>query len=337
MTYEDRIAVFEKVGKSLAAIDGADFDALAFKVRNENPWFIPANVRMAIDGIVKMLSPEDLHRWAEAYDVVEVAHPKRVGVVMAGNIPLVGFHDLFCVLVSGHVAVIKPSSKDQVLTLFMIDLILKTEPRFAEYIVLAQQLKDIDAVIATGSDNSSRYFEYYFGKYPHIIRKNRTSCAVLSGFEQPEDLQLLGKDVFSYFGLGCRNVSKLYVPKGYEFPLLLDQWSSYGDVIMHHKYTNNYDYQKSILLVNREPFLDNGFVLLQESEKLVSPISVLYYEYYEHYEDLTRKAEVNHDKIQCIIGKMKPATILFGQAQMPGLKDYADNVDTMQFLLSLTN
>jgi hypothetical protein len=254
---------------------------------------------------------------------------------MAGNIPLVGFHDFLCALISGNNVQIKLSSKDSKLIKYLVGYIERIEPSFQGRITFKERLEGFDAIIATGSDNSARYFEYYFGKYPNIIRKNRTSCAILTDAESDQEIANLGIDIFSYFGLGCRNVSKLYVPTDYDFINLLSRLESFKEIIHHHKYCNNYDYQKSILLVNGVQHLDNGFLLLQENEKLVSPISVLYYERYVDESDLRNKLKVNAEKIQCIVGKVKPAEIPFGQAQYPNVWDYADQIDTLKFLSEL--
>jgi hypothetical protein len=334
MNLTDRIAAFEKLGKYINAIDEAEFNEIALTARNENSWFTEKSVKQSLAGIIKFLDAEKLTIWTSKYDFSELK-PKTVAVVMAGNIPLVGFHDFLCVLISGHRIKIKLSSKDTFLTKLIIHKLIELEPRFSNFISFAEQLKDFDAVIATGSDNSGRYFEYYFKKYPHIIRKNRTSCAILTGFESDEELSTLGKDVFSYFGLGCRNVSKIYVPKEFDFPKMLKSWEGYQDIMIHHKYHNNYDYQKSILLVNRVPFLESECVLMQESTKLVSPISVLYYEYYDQWNDVLRRLAEDADKIQCIVGNAKPATVKIGTAQSPELEDYADHIDTLKFLSRL--
>jgi hypothetical protein len=222
-----------------------------------------------------------------------------------------------------------------VLMKHLIDKLIELEPRFEPMISIAERLKDFDVVIATGSDNSARYFHYYFDKYPHIIRKNRTSCAVLGGKETSDDLHALGNDVFTYFGLGCRNVSKIYIPSRYDVTRVLDAWQPFREIINHHKYVNNYDYQKSILLLNKIPFLDSGFVLLQESERLVSPIAVLYYEKYEDEGSLALKLLEQKEKIQCIVGTATPDSVPFGQAQSPMVWDYADQVDTLKFLEGL--
>lgn len=288
---------------------------------------------MAVEGIQRFLKEQTLLAWTALYNLPEA--PRKVALVMAGNIPLVGFHDLLSVLISGHTAMVKLSSKDTYLPRLLATTLIEIEPRFDDHIIFADRLKEFDAVIATGSDNSSRYFDYYFGKYPNIIRKNRTSIAILNGTETTAELKALGIDIFSYFGLGCRNVSKLFVPEDYSFDPFFQSLEGYHDIIHQHKYCNNYDYQKSILLVNSIPFLDNGFMLLNEDQRLVSPISTIYYERYRDHEDLLTKVELSRDKIQCIVGKTAPATIPFGQAQYPAVNDYADNIDTLQFLCTL--
>ncbi len=334
MTTDERLAGLTKLGKYLHAIDEAEYEELLVKVKNENPWFTPGSVDLALEGIRRYLDGAKLRKWVSSYNTSE-KKSKTVGLVMAGNIPLAGFHDLLAVLVSGHAAMAKLSSKDSVLTTFLTSKLVTIEPRFETLISLPAQLKHFDAVIATGSDNSARYFHYYFDKYPHIIRKNRSSCAILSGSESTDDLILLGRDVFSYFGLGCRNVSKIFIPADFDPVRLISAWDIFVDIIHHHKYHNNYDYQKSILLVNKLPFYDSGFVILQESEKLVSPISVVYLERYKDRDDLGAKLELSTDKIQCIVGNTEGASVPFGQAQSPELWDYADRVDTMKFLETL--
>ena len=333
MKIEQRINAFSNLGKFLINLHNDEFQSMAERARLENPWFTEQNVRKALDGIKKFLDDESLIEWLSRYR--PIAEPKKIGIVMAGNIPLVGFHDLLSVLISGHSALIKLSSKDNALMRFIIGKLIDIEPAFRTRIEIADQLKGFDAVIATGSDNSSRYFEYYFGRYPSMIRKNRTAVAILNGEESNDELVALGNDVFSYFGLGCRNISKIFVPKGYTFDKLLTSWEPFNSIIHHHKYCNNYDYQKSILLLNLTPFLDNGFVLLQENQKMVSPISVIYYEFYKDKIDLSQRLSQTKDKIQCIEGNTEPATITFGEAQYPALHDYADGIDTLKFLTQL--
>lgn len=335
MTLNQRIHAFSQLGNHLKKLSEEAFELLAESVRTENPWFTKENARMALQGIIEYLQADQLKQWTSKYQL-EPSKPKTIALVMAGNIPLVGFHDFLCVLISGNHVQIKPSSKDSKLLQYIIKQLISFEPEFQDRVTFKDKLQDFDAIIATGSDNSARYFEYYFGKYRNIIRKNRTSCAVLTGNESADDLEKLGTDIFSYFGLGCRNVSKIYVPLNYNFQKLLSSWDTFKDVIHHHKYCNNYDYQKSILLVNVAPFLDNGFILLQENERLVSPISVLYYERYAHDSDLRMKLLENAEKLQCIVGKEEPATIPFGQAQYPHVWDYADQLDTLKFLSELT-
>lgn len=335
MILEQRISAFTRLGNHLANLSEEGFESLALQARLENPWFTDENIKRSLVGITQYLQQDKLKQWTSGYSL-SPTDAKEVALVLAGNIPLVGFHDLLCVLISGHHAQLKFSSKDSKLALYLIKHLVWLEPEFENAITVKEnKLEEFDAVIATGSDNTSRYFEYYFGKYPNIIRKNRASCAVLTGNETPQEIEALGEDIFSYFGLGCRNVSKVYVPQGYDHAKLLSGLEKYKDIIHHHKYCNNYDYQKSILLVNQSPFLDTGFILLQESDKLVSPISVLYYEHYSDQADLEKKISPNQDKIQCIVGSKIPATIRFGEAQYPEVWDYADHVNTLKFLETL--
>lgn len=334
MVIEERIDAFQKLGNYLSAIDEGTLADLALRARNENPWFTRESIETALRGVAKYLAGDALLKWASSYDLT---HPtvRVVAIVMAGNIPLAGFHDFLAVLMSGHSVQIKMSSKDSVLMSHLSDQLVKIQPAFRNFIVFSDRLRNFNAVIATGSDNAARYFNFYFGKYPHIIRKNRTSCAVLTGNESETDLIGLGRDIFTYYGLGCRNVSKIYMPEGYNLQDLFQGWTAFRKVLDHHKYHNNYDYQKSILLVNRLQFFDSGFLIMQESEKLVSPISVLYFEYYREESALALKLVQHRDKIQCIVGRAKPASVAFGQAQFPELTDYADQIDTLRFLEQL--
>lgn len=323
MKLSERIDAFTELGNVLHSIEEADKNILYRQANNHNAWFTPKQCDLALKGILKFLVKEKLDSWVTRYNL-SLSVPRKVGVVMAGNIPLVGFHDLLCVLVCGHRLAAKLSSQDQVLMGYVVEQLIKIEPRFSEQVSFVERLNDAEAVIATGSDNTARYFEFYFRNIPHIIRKNRSSIALINGLETDEQLIALGNDVFSYFGLGCRNVSKLFVPAGYDFVRLLGLWETYQDVFNHHKYANNYEYNKSILLVNRTPHLDNGFLLLTENTALVSPISVVYYE--------AGVPDLNSDKIQCIVGD---GHVPFGKTQEPELTDYADNVDTLKFLTAL--
>ncbi len=333
MTLEKRIDAFNQLGKRLTGLSSEEKSDLHSKVGNENPWFTPENVDLALTGISKYLSRQVLEKWTSRYSI-EDQKSKKIGVAMAGNIPMVGFHDFLCVLLAGHQLVAKLSSHDSVLMTLLKKELIEINPDFADKIFFEERLNHVDAMIATGSDNTSRYFEYYFRNVPHIIRKNRSSCAIIVGEESADEFKLLGKDIFSYFGLGCRNVSKIYVPENFDFPRLLDNLQSFKPVIDHHKYANNYDYQKSILLINQVHFYDNGFLMLTESESLVSPISVVYYEAYKDQADLKSKLKVHEQKIQCIVsakGWYKPSAP-FGESQFPSVEDYADGVDTMAFL-----
>jgi hypothetical protein len=334
MTIENRVKVFTQLGEFLNTLSEEEFKSIAERAKIENPWFTESNLRMAVSNLSAYLEEKNLLQWVSSYPLA--IHPsKTIALILAGNIPMVGFHDILCVLINGDTALIKISSKDKVLIKWLTEKIIQLDSSFADKIKYTEQLKDFDAVIATGSDNSSRYFDYYFGKYPHIIRKNRTSVAVLDGTESEGEMTRLGSDVFTYFGLGCRNVSKLFVPAGYKFDKLFESWESYFEVINHHKYFNNYTYQRTVLLLSNTPFLDNGFVLLQENEKLVSPISIVYYEYYNTTDELTEILTASQQKLQCIVGKIASAKIEFGQTQCPSLGDYADGVDTLGFLNKL--
>lgn len=333
MTLDQRITGLAQLGDFIRSIEKNTLDSLTESARIENPWFTPASVEQSLKGIALFLDAKKLSSWVAPYNF---STKKKISVIMAGNIPLVGFHDLLCVLISGHIAQVKISSKDSKLITYLIDELLKMEPAFGDSVVLQTgQVKDFDAVIATGSDNTARHFEYYFRNRPHIIRKNRTSCAILTGDESPEEFQRLGDDIFMYYGLGCRNVSKLFVPSGYDFSMLLSSWDAHKEIVNHHKYANNYDYQKAILLVNQQPFLDNGFVLLQRNERLVSPLAVLYYEEYESNDFIAEQLRVNAQKIQCVVGNHDLAGVAFGKAQFPELWDYADGIDTLKFLSSI--
>jgi hypothetical protein len=254
---------------------------------------------------------------------------------MAGNIPLVGFHDFISVLITGNNIIAKTSSKDSDLISFVSEILCDINPGFTEKIKFSEDvLSGFDTVIATGSDNSSRYFEYYFGKYPSIIRKNRKSVAIIDGSESEKELAFLGTDIFSYFGLGCRNISKLFVPGDYDFTRMIKAWSIYADVIKHRGYANNYDFSKAVYLVNREKFTDAGFLLFKENQGLASPVAVLYYEYYNSLDEAEKSAENIKEKLQCICGRNH---IPFGKAQAPYLWDYADGIDTIEFLLKKNN
>jgi hypothetical protein len=339
MNLEKRIETFSVLGKiireSLKNNQHNYSEKLNKLIREEqfrNSWFTPDYVRTALVAIADELTEENLIRWTGSYPAIrEVMHPLRIGLIFAGNIPLAGFHDFLTVLISGNMLIAKTSSKDPDLIPFLSEIICSINPDFSDHIDFASgTLSGFDAVIATGSNNSARYFEYYFGKYPNIIRKNRNSIAVIDGGEAKEELEALGKDIFTYFGLGCRNVSKLYIPEGYEIAALPVHWQGFSSCINHPGYANNYDYNKAIYLVNRQKFLDTGHLLLREDSRLSSPVSVVHYEYYSSEATLYQQIEKNRDNIQCIAGRKY---IPFGKSQSPHLWDYADGIDTMEFLL----
>lgn len=339
MELEKRKAAFVKLGEVLAGYSEAKtdeedkLDQVISTLNHYNGWFTEENVRNALSAWGESLKPDKLDKWLSSYDLKDDVEPVKIGLVMAGNIPMVGFHDLLSVLITGNKALVRFSSDDNRLIPAVLSKLFEIEPAFVDYVEVADgKMADFNAVIATGSNNSSRYFEYYFGKYPHIIRKNRNSAAVLSGKESREELTQLGKDIFKYFGLGCRNVSKLYIPKGYIFDDFFQATEIYSDIVNHKKYGNNYDYNKAIYLVNQEPHLDSGFLLLKEEEALASPVSAVHYEFYYDEEDLNKKMASKKDEIQCIVGNIEGG-LAFGKTQEPELWDYADGVDTIEFIL----
>jgi hypothetical protein len=301
-----------------------------------NKWFTPDNVQKALDGICSMLQPQNLERWLAAYPEPEGKN-RKVGIVMAGNIPLVGFHDLLCTLVAGHTCIAKLSSDDKTLLPRVAALLTAIEPSLADKIVFAERLNGVDAVIATGSDNTARHFDYYFSKVPRIVRRNRVSVAVLTGSETEEERTALGADILQYYGLGCRNVSKLYLPEGYPMASIYEPLQAWSVVSDFTKYSNNYEYNRAVYLLKTIPHLDNGFLIAMESEDLVSPIAVFYYEYYKNLDDVRAKLAAQQEKIQCVVARPEVLenAVPFGEAQLPALWDYADGVDTLKFLLEL--
>ena len=334
LTQEKAITAFSKLGKLLT--NPTDILGNAFySAESANAWFTAENIKKSILSFAEMLNEADLAIWFES--VKFSTSPKKVGLILAGNIPLVGLHDVLCVLATGNIALIKLSSADDKLIKAVIAELIKIEPAFDDKIEYVERLKDFDAVIATGSNNSSRYFDYYFSKVPNIIRKNRNSVAVLDGSESFEDIQNLGNDIFDYFGLGCRNVSKIYFPKGYDIANFYEGIESFQPIINHFKYNNNYDYNKSIYLVNAAKHFDNSFLLLKEDESFTSPLAVLFYEEYNKLQEVEDKLRENSENIQCIITKSPLSfnTFSFGQSQHPKLWDYADNVNTVEFLNGL--
>lgn len=310
------------------------FKTEAERAQHYNGWFSEENCIHAFQEWSNVLTQNNLENWLNNYDI-NSNNEKTVALIMAGNIPLVGFHDLLCVLVTGNKALVKLSSNDQKLIPLLIDYVIEIEPHFKDRVIFTKEkLEHFDAVIATGSNNTARYFEYYFGKKPNIIRKNRNSAAVITGKETTEQLTALGADIFRYFGLGCRSVSKIYIPKGYDIDIFFKAMFSYSDIINHNKYANNYDYNKAVYLMSEFKILDNGFLILKEEKSFGSPIASLFYEYYEDLPSLKSMLKSEEDKIQCIVSSgFIENEISFGHTQKPSLNDYADGIDTVDFLL----
>ncbi len=359
MRLQDKITTFEKLGiflnqfskqelrtgnlhPCLEELNNQFFQTFESLIKNShihNPWFTEENMRFALGVAGKSLNSETLFSWLSQYNKQTADKtPKTIAVIMAGNIPLVGLHDMLCVLISGHKLLAKLSVKDSYLLKMIATVLYFINSDYQDKIAFENDcLKDFDAVIATGSGNTSRYFEYYFGKYPHIIRKNRNSAAIIDGSETKEELNLLSDDVFRYFGLGCRSISKLFVPMNYDFTKLKEAFSGYSNIINHRIWANNYKYQKAIHLINKVPHIDTGFILIKEDESLASPIAVINYEKVDSAESALEMAKTDKNKLQCIVGKksLAKSIVPFGKSQEPGLSDYADNIDTMEFLLNI--
>lgn len=344
MNLQDRVGAFIGLGEDLRkifneklTIGGVGLDDF-LNISKSNEWFTVESVEFAIQGWISVLKKENIEKWLSNYSVSDKNNQKKIGVITAGNIPLVGFHDLLCVLISGNELVLKISSKDEKLMKLIIRILIYRNPEFEKLIHLEnERLNKFDAIIATGSDNTAKYFEYYFGKYPHIIRKNRNSIAVLDGNETAEELKGLASDIMIYFGLGCRNVSKVFLPKGYDIQKIFKPLYKYKHYNDHNKFANNYTYNKSIYLMNQVPFLENGFIIIKEDSGMSSPISVIYIEYYSDIKKVQERLYLDRNNIQCIVSNISGIDdkVGFGKAQLPELWDYADNVDTMKFLAEL--
>jgi hypothetical protein len=342
MTLKERVNAFAKVGGFVTSHfskswDGPEaalhegLDKVAELAHQHNNWFIPKFVNHAMANIGSYLNKHDLETFTAGIREPEAA--RTIAIICAGNIPLVGWHDIMCVLLSGNKALIKLSTDDDVLLPFFLRLLTHFEPRFEDQIGFASgKLGKFDAVIATGSNNTASHFRYYFGKYPHIIRHNRTSVAVLTGNETREELQKLGDDIFLYFGLGCRNVSKVLVPEGYNFNKLFESVVSFGEVVNNKKYGNNYDYYRAIYLLERQPFLDNNFLMIKESEQLHAPVGTLYYQQFDNETAVQEYLKTNENELQCVVGK---GFLPFGYSQQPVITEFADKVNTLSFLVNL--
>ena len=341
MSKNETVLQLVQLGKALREVayqqDYSLFPDVQFRLEEKmmhsthvNPWFTEDNIRFAFRAWSDLLQKENITAWLEKYPA-DNPDPRKIGLITAGNIPLVGLHDMICVFAAGHIAHVKPASEDTLLPV-MIDLLEAISGNEARFAIRKEMLKDADAYIATGSNNSARYFDYYFGKYPHIIRKNRNSVAILTGEESEEELRALADDILCYFGLGCRSVSKIYIPENYDFQPFFQAMSDYGHIIQHNRYANNYDYHRTIYLMNKIPLWENGFLLLKEDENLSSPVSVLFYSVYQDEKQLRSELNNNREALQCVVSK---SDIPFGQTQYPALDDYADGVDTMAFLTQL--
>ncbi|WP_289657932.1 acyl-CoA reductase [Flavobacterium panacagri] len=355
MTLETKKSVFVELGNFLSQFSEIgsiqkssvlyndiffdDFEKLIHLSQSHNGWYTPEQVYFSIQSWAEALTEENLEKWLSKYKEEFTQADKKektVALILAGNIPLVGFHDFLSVVITGNKALIKTSSNDQHLLPFLAKYLIAVDENLKDKITFVEgKLENFDAVIATGSNNTARYFEYYFKDKPSIIRKNRNSAAVLTGKESTEELENLGEDIFRYFGLGCRNVSKLFVPKDYSFDAFFQAMFKYQDVIHYEKYANNYDYNKAVFLMSNFKLLDNGFLTIKEDASYASPISSVFYEYYENLEELEKRLENDSEQIQCIVSnRLTPNNIAFGETQKPQLWDYADNVDTITFLLT---
>ena len=361
MNKQNILQTLKELGIFLSKDRDNEFEEIITNERIFNPWFTHQNVEFALNAWAKALEKNKLLHWhsqwknnphdnyreaigSDTYRIKKNSPVRKIGIIMAGNIPMVGFHDLICVIVSGNIALVKLSSKDSKLIPYLVKKLIEIEPKIKNQIEFVDRLTGYDAVIATGSNNSARYFEYYFRNQPHIIRKNRTSVAILNGNETKKELEELSNDFFTYFGLGCRNISKLFVPNGYNFKNLMESFNCYSNVLNHNKYMNNYEYNKAIFLLNLIPHFDNGFILLKHDTSLFSPTAVLHYENYNKQEDVFKYLKNEKEKIQCIVKTsdnnessiLKGIPIyLPGTTQFPELWDYADQIKVMDFLNKL--
>ncbi len=339
MQLQERINAFEQLGLFLADVSNESHESFPEIERayHHNGWFTFQNIKQALKSWSEALNQQSLMQWTQSYSFPS-GTPKKVAIIMAGNIPMVGFHDFVSVLISGHHVLAKLSSNDRILLPFIANKLIEIEPRFKDRIQFSEEkLTKFDAVIATGSNNTATYFEYYFGKYPNIIRKNRNSVAILDGLESKKDLEGLADDIFQYFGLGCRNVSKLYLPEGYDFEPFFQAMYRWKEIINNDKYMNNYDYNKTVYLMSNIPLLDNEFMLLKEDPGFASPIAVVYYEYYNNLSKLHEQLQQKKEEIQCVVSKQNNLeTVSFGSTQSPQLWDYADGIDTLAFLNGLS-
>ncbi len=337
MSFEQRVSALQSIKRLIDEKEDKIMAAVEYAC-HKNQWFTPQNCWQALDAIAtNYLSEEVLLEIQKRYNI-NPTEPKSVGLVCAANIPLVGFHDILSIFLSGHVGIIKLSDRDEALPKFLIKQLMASHPGYASSFTFVDKLKNIEAVIATGSDNSARYFEYYFGKYPNIIRKNRNGVAVLTGKESKEELENLRSDIFSYFGMGCRNVSKIYVPESFDFKEMMEVLHDNNQIVLHPKYKNNFDYNIALCMLNQEQYYNNGGLIVKEQKQIASRIACLHYEKYQGLPTLENELLENQDQIQCVVGNVrfsKIKAIPFGKAQSPEFFDYADGVDVFKFLTQL--
>ena len=345
MNLNNRITLFVKLGRffsdyinnNLESLERNKFDKAINESILHNSFFSKKNILKSLLSWSNVLTKKSIDDFLSNYLIKNKKREKKIAIIMAGNIPLVGFHDFFCVIISGNFAVIKLSSKDSHLFKFILSFLVKENPDFdTKFDVVESKLEIFDGVIASGNNISTNQFELYFKKYPKIIRRNRHSIAILNGNETKKEIELLANDIFYYYGLGCRNVSKIFIPNNYNLDILFKSFVLWNEVINKNSYSNNYNYYRAIYLLNKEVFFDNGFVLLKESEKIGSPVGTIYFEYYKSENQIKEMIKKNNQKIQCIVSNNNyPKTIKFGETQMPNLNDFADDIDTFNFLLKL--
>lgn len=337
MDLQSRIQHLLDLGKILGEHNSDQIQSLMYKCQLENPWFTIENITTSMDAIQReFLTVDALLLLVKKYHLDDHVESKKIGIIMAGNLPMVGFHDLLCSYIIGHHSIIKLSDKDRVLMEFVIQYLQSRSN--TDIITIVDKLTDYDAAIATGSNSTAKHFEYYFRSVPHIIRQNRNSIAIIFGDESDETLQLLGADIFNYFGLGCRNVSKIMLPVGFDPTRLFSVLAPFKNIVDHTKYKNNLDYNTALYLLNKEDFLQSDFLILKESDSMVSRIATLHYSYFSDIKTLESWLNDYREEIQCVVSQ-RPIdgidTVSFGQSQCPGITDYADGVDTIQFLLGV--
>jgi len=336
MNSREKISALVKLKGYITGIINDDDHPIYNQVLDQNPWFIKQFIQTAFKGLTVFLEPDSLESWIKSYRI-DINNPKKVALILPGNVPMVGFHDLLCVLMSGHDAIVKPSHKDNILIPHLINKLIEIEPQFQDKMIVVNSIDNIAAVIATGSDNTARYIEANYKDIPKLIRKNKTSIAIIQGDETEEDLKRLSDDIFLYFGMGCRNVSKLYLPDNYDTNRLMLNFHAKQWMGRHQKFLNNYLHQKSFNQVVNSPFIDGRYFLLKESDKIFSPIGMIYYSYYKNKKWLLQDLLIHQEKIQTVVTRMSDIknSIPFGEAQFPQLWNYSDGIDTMQWLLNL--